>query len=245
MLKKILLIVAAVAVASCSSDKKETTPEKVEDTKKDTVDSQDNKNVSKTNMVIAGDLGEIDQAMVQKKFDEAKQTVQQCIIDGIGRDNFVGGSLNFTFRINLDGTVKKIDFQSTVGNRKIEKCIYDFAMKIKFVKPKGGEAKVDFPFSFESTMEIKKNWTLENLGRGGKKLFKSVIKCSDGTDNAPSKFKMVFYLLPDAEIGPMGISSDKKLVSDKFYNCVKKKLKKVKLPDPMGTVAKVILEVEP
>lgn len=241
----LILITAAALFTGCSGDKKKTTAEKkpeteVTDTKKD-----ETKKDNVSNMTISGDLGEIDQAMVQKKFDESKDEVQKCITDGIGSDTYVGGNMDFTFRINLDGTVKKLDFSSTVGHRGIEKCVYNFAHKLKFVKPKGGEGKVAYPFAFDPAREIKKTWNEDNLGKAWTTIRKAMMKCSDGTDNAPSTFTVVFYVLPDAEIGYSGVSSGKKLVSDKFYNCVKASLKKAKLPDPLGTVAKVTVSIQP
>ncbi|MGM0596312.1 MAG: AgmX/PglI C-terminal domain-containing protein [Myxococcota bacterium] len=247
---KILFFFILLSILSCSSEKeKTTTPE----TANQNVEKKNNKKTKKINeekrklseMTIEGDLGTIDKKAVQAKFNESSKVIKNCIYKGIGQNSFVGGNLNFIFRIDLNGKVKKLSLSSTVGNRKIEKCIYNFAKSIQFVKPKGGEAKVSFPYGFMASMEIKKRWGMEKVKPAFRKIKTSLLKCSDGTSQAPSNYQIVFYLLPDAELGPLGISTGEELVSDKFYKCVKTNLKKAKFPDPLGTVAKVTLDVSP
>ncbi|MDA3862488.1 MAG: AgmX/PglI C-terminal domain-containing protein [Deltaproteobacteria bacterium] len=243
---KILFSFILLSVLACSSEKeKTTTPEPANQNveKKKKKENEEKRKLSE--MTIEGDLGTIDHQAVQDKFNESSKVIKDCIYKGIGQDSFVGGNLDFVFRIDLNGKVKKLSLSSTVGNRKIEKCIYNFAKSIQFVKPKGGEAKVKFPYGFMASMEIKKKWGLEKIKQPFQKIKPSLLKCSDGTSQAPSDYQIVFYLLPDAQLGPMGISTGEELVSDKFYKCVKAKLKKAKFPDPLGTVAKVTLDVSP
>ena len=207
--------------------------------------TRNNESDKPVNIHIEGDLGTIDEAMVQKKFSESRDKVQQCVHKGLENNKYVGGGFYFTFRIALDGTVRTLDMKSTVGHRGIEECIYRFAKGLQFPKPEGGEAQVNFSWSFDPTMDVQHQWSANDLGSAFTKMRSKMIRCSDGSNAAPSEFQVVFFVLPDAELGPVGVSSGKELVSDKFYKCVHSAIKDAKLPDPLGAVARVQLSIAP
>ncbi|MBU1241247.1 hypothetical protein KJ865_16150, partial [Myxococcota bacterium] len=89
-MKTLFVLFVALALFACSdkktTPKKETTqPEKVK------VDEPNKPAPVKNTLTIEGDLGTIDQAMVQKKFETAKSTLDQCIYKGVGQDTWIGG----------------------------------------------------------------------------------------------------------------------------------------------------------
>jgi len=242
-MKHLAFLLSILWLASChSAAPKNTPPQKPAqpETKTETKPEQPPKN-----LVIEGDLGTIDEALVQRKFNESREQVNACIHKGIENHDYVGGAFYFTFRIAMDGSVKSLDMKSTVGHREIEACIYDFAKKLQFPKPEGGEAQVNFNWSFNPAMDVGHEWDASKLGSAYTKMRSKMIRCSDGSNEAPSEFQVIFFVLPDAELGPVGISSGKSLVSDKFYKCVVAAIKSVKLPDPMGNVARVTLDIAP
>jgi hypothetical protein len=240
-MKLFLILLALMTTLSCTEKKAPTTPEKAPDPVK-----TDPKEPEKTtHVVIEGDLGTIDEALVKKKFTESRDQVSACVHKGLENAEYVGGDFFFTFRIALDGTVKSLDMKSTVGHRGIETCIYGFAKGLQFPKPEGGEAQVNFSWSFNSTMDVQHQWGANNLGAAWSKLRPKLIRCADGTNEAPSEYQIVFFVLPDAELGPSGVSSGKTLPSDKFHKCVHSAIKGAKLPDPLGAVARVVLSIAP
>jgi len=234
-------LLVLMTLISCNGKKASTTPEKAPDP----VKHENSQPEKANNVVIEGDLGTIDEALVQKKFTESRDQVSACVHKGLEEAEYVGGDFFFTFRIALDGTVKSLDMKSTVGHRDIETCIYGFAKGLQFPKPEGGEAQVNFSWSFNSTMDVQHQWDANKLGPAFSKMRSKMIRCSDGTNEAPSEFQVVFFVLPDAELGPVGLSSGKTLPSDKFYKCVHSAIKGAKLPDPLGAVARVNLSIAP
>ncbi|MBU1242684.1 AgmX/PglI C-terminal domain-containing protein [Myxococcota bacterium] len=235
------ILLALLTLNSCTDKKTTSTPVKEPEPVKTEV--KDPEKINK--VVIEGDLGTIDEAMVQKKFAESRDQVSACVHKGLENAEYVGGDFFFTFRIALDGTVKTLDMKSTVGHRDIETCIYGFAKALQFPKPEGGEALVNFSWSFNSTMDVQHQWDANRLGNAYPKLRSKLIRCSDGTNEAPSEYQVIFFVLPDAELGPVGVSSGKTLPSDKFYKCVHSAIKGAKLPDPLGSVARVVLPIAP
>jgi hypothetical protein len=245
---KISVILLVVSLFACSKNK--TTPK---NSKNDNENEQESTKVVKEkpkkidNMTIEGDLGTIDRDLVNKKFEEAKNTIDECIYKGVGQSSWIGGNMNFMFRIDLNGRVKKLGFSSNTGSRLVDKCVYNFAKGLTFIKPKGGEAKVSYSYGFAETMEIKedKKWGEDEVTSSIKRVKSKMNSCSDGTDSAPGSYDLVFYVLPDGVLGAASITTGKELVSDKFYKCVIKKMKKAKFRDPLGTVAKVNLKFAP
>ena len=197
-MKRILLLIASMFLLSCRSQAPvNNRPEKpVQPEKKIEEKPQE----PPKNLVIEGDLGTIDEALVQRKFNESREQVNACIHKGIENSDYVGGSFYFTFRIALDGTVKSLDMKSTVGHREIEACIYDFAKKLQFPKPEGGEAQVNFNWSFNSATDVGHVWDAAKLGSAYTKMRSKMIRCSDGSNEAPSEFQVIFYVLPDAAV---------------------------------------------
>lgn len=240
-MKLIPILLALTLLSACTEKKAGTTPTKDPEPAK-TGPTEPDKN---PNVTIEGDLGTIDEAMVQKKFTESRDEVSACVHKGVENAEYVGGDFYFTFRIALDGTVKTLDMRSSVGHRDIETCIYNFAKGLQFPKPEGGEAQVSFSWSFNATMDVQHQWDAAKLGSAWTKLRPKLVRCSDGTNEAPSEYQVVFFVLPDAELGPVGVSSGKVLPSDKFFKCVRSALKDAKLPDPLGAVARVALTIAP
>ena len=242
-MKSIFLVIFSFCFLSCRSNTPVTTqPEHTVQTDKHV---QEKPKEAPTNLVIEGDLGTIDEALVQRKFNESREQVNACIHHGIENSDYVGGTLYFTFRIAMDGTVKNLDMKSTVGHREIEACMYAFAKQLQFPKPEGGEAQVNFTWSFDPATDVGHVWDASKLGSAYTKMRSKLIRCSDGSQEAPSEFQVIFYVLPDAELGPVGVSSGKSLVSDKFYKCVTAAIKSAKLPDPLGNVARVTIDIAP
>jgi hypothetical protein len=239
---RIFLVILLVLSFGCNKTEKNTNPKnKVKKTKVKKTPVKDNE-PGKT-MQIEGDLGTIDFNAVNKKFVEAKEKVDNCYYKGIENDKtYVGGKFDFLFRIDLQGKVKKLFMKTNIGNRYVEKCIYNFAKNLVFVKPKGGEAKVSFSWTFSPSMETL-YWDADKVSFS--KVKRKVVKCSDGTDDAPAEYKLVFYVIPGGELASLGISTGKGLVSKKFYKCVLKNVKKLKFPDPLGKVARVDINITP
>jgi hypothetical protein len=240
-MKLLPILLALTLFAACTEKKANTSPTKDPEPPKTDPKEPD----KATNVVIEGDLGTIDEALVRKKFAEAREEVSACVHKGVEDAEYVGGDFHFTFRIALDGTVKSLDMRSNVGHRDIETCIYQFAKGLQFPKPEGGEAQVSFSWSFNATMDVQHQWNQGNLGSAWSKLRSKLIRCSDGTVEAPSEYEVVFFVLPDAELGPVGVSSGKALPSDKFYKCVRNAIRDAKRPDPLGAVARVVLSIAP
>ncbi len=242
-MRKLVAILLLLTVA-CSGNKDGTTPKNTP-TQTDatpTQDATDNGSTDNGSMVIEGDLGEIDQQAVQKKFDDGQDDLMKCIMDGRGNLRYVGGDMSFVFRIALDGSVKWLKMRSTVGNRGVEKCIYDWASSLKFVKPKGGEAQVSYSWGFDPELTPKLRWGEDEVGGIIAKARRRLRRCSDGTPQAPASYHLVFYVIPGGEVTSLGISTGDLMVSDDFYRCVEKVIKKLHFPDTMGRVAKAELD---
>ena len=63
----------------------------------------------------------------------------------------LGGRILMAFRIRTDGSVLWVyPKESSVGDRETERCILDIAARIRFRRPRGGEAEFEYPLELDT-----------------------------------------------------------------------------------------------
>lgn len=101
---------------------------------------------------IAGLKGRLDPYDIKKGLEPHQEALFACFTDKVGRRKYLGGSVEFQFVVNPDGTVKSAHMlRSDLGNWTMEKCMLDVCQGMTFAKPQGrAEADFTVPLEFDA-----------------------------------------------------------------------------------------------
>ena len=95
--------------------------------------------------------GNISKGDVYKEINKHMGRIQLCYERELGKNPKLAGKINFEWTIKSNGRVSGVrEKSSTLGSAKASKCIKGVIGKMKFVKPKGGDVTIVFPFIFKS-----------------------------------------------------------------------------------------------
>jgi hypothetical protein len=100
-------------------------------------------------MQVRGLMGTIPERKVHAALDPRLGQMQRCFLRGAQRVEFIGGGMEFYFRVGGDGRVEWIvPRASSVGDRATERCLLDVVRTVRFPSPQGGDA-AEIAWSFE------------------------------------------------------------------------------------------------
>jgi hypothetical protein len=101
---------------------------------------------------ISGLRGTLSQEEVQRALEPRMPKFARCVAKRSGEVEWLSGSLEFSFLVAVDGSVKTVfPTRSNMGDRDTERCALDIARATKFPEPHGGEA--EFVWSFEVPLD--------------------------------------------------------------------------------------------
>ena len=163
-----------------------------------------------------------------------------CYAKKVGRRRWLGGHVLIHWDIKKDGTITAIKLmaESNLGAWAIEKCLLDVARSAAFDKPIGGDADFSLPLDF-SEKGTSLPWSEEQaLKAVGKQLAK--LDACDKHGSAHD-VNITMYVGPHGKAQSVGFSSDKTEINDKWAECAEKAALAWRLPDPKGTIAKLVV----
>lgn len=186
---------------------------------------------------ISGLMGTIDAAAVEKAFESKINQVRACRRDHLGGLSYVGGKVQFFFKIGVDGVPTKVVLEkSEVGHYPLEACIIKIAKSLTFVKPKGGTAEVRYAFELAAEGTEAKSWEASKVARTMRGKKRAIRACRVG--GKPGSFSVTFYVLPQGKAKTAGVASSEDLPAG-FAACVAKVVTATTWPDPLGEVVRV------
>jgi hypothetical protein len=95
--------------------------------------------------------GTLSRSDVYKTINKYIGSIQRCYERELMSDPSLGGKITFEWTVDTSGGVKGVrERSSSVGSRKVSSCIMRVIRRMKFPRPKGGEAEIAYPFVFES-----------------------------------------------------------------------------------------------
>ena len=188
---------------------------------------------------VEGLRGTIDTEAVEKRFAEQTSELAACRAP-YKRLAYVSGEVKLFFKIGLDGTPTTVVLESsTVGNHEAEACVVGVAKALRFPKPKGGVAEVRYAMGLGGGGMEPKEWASTKVSsKVGPKLT-TVLACRQG--GVPRRFTATWYVLPGGKVASVGVAAEADLPAG-FGACVVKAITAIRMPDPLGEVAKVAYE---
>jgi hypothetical protein len=101
---------------------------------------------------VSGLRGTLSQHEIQNALEPRMPKFSRCVQRRAGEVEWVAGSMEFQFRVALDGRVAQVyPSQSNMGDRETERCMLEVAQGTRFPPPHGGEA--EFSWSLEVPLD--------------------------------------------------------------------------------------------
>ena len=186
---------------------------------------------------ISGLMGTIDAEAVEKAFEAKMNDVRACRRNHLSGLGFVGGKVQYFFKIGMDGVpIKVVLEQSELGHHPLDACLTKIAKSLKFVKPKGGTAEVRYSFELAAERTEAKPWAASKIAKKMRAKKRAIKACRVG--GKPAKFSVTFHILPQGKAKTAGVASPEDL-PDGFAACVAKVVAGTTWPDPLGEVVRV------
>ena len=180
------------------------------------------------------DVSEI-QPVVEKRWGE----IEGCYAAGIGRNRFVGGKLELKFRVNRDGTVKRVQVaEGDLGAWQVEKCVLDVARAMTFARPKGGEAEFGFPIEFPGRGAV---GILDDAAAETQLApdLAELDECAEAAGGRPEQVRITVYVGAGGRVLAAGFATPaEEPFADEWADCAAEKALAWRLADPRGKVKK-------
>jgi hypothetical protein len=92
-------------------------------------------------MQVTGIMGTIPERKIRATLEPLLPNFARCFATGAQEVEFIGGHMEFYFRVGLDGRVEWVyPRASNIGHRATEQCLLRIAAAARFPGPKGGGA---------------------------------------------------------------------------------------------------------
>lgn len=232
--------VVALALAACggSPAPSETTP--VARTRDRASSSSERGADPASGPQITGLMGTIRQDQVVGAMEPRSPALLRCLAPRLSEVEFLGGEVELSFRIREDGSVLWVyPSRTTIGDRAAERCVVDVASRVRFPRPRGGEAEFSWRFAFDAPEDVRAPvaWDAARVGAaiasGGAGL---ASRC--GASGA----RVTAYVAPGGRVLSAGASvSDD--ASAAALDCVADAVRGWSMPDPGSYAAKVTFDL--
>lgn len=189
------------------------------------------------------ELGSIDEDKVRATFNKLSADggrFASCQASGLGRVEYLSGSVKFFLRIGEDGRAKYGYLEkSTLGDSETEKCLLDAAMSISWPQPDGGEAEVRYDglaFDPPGGVRMPTEWPSDKVAATIGKHMGDFDKCTGSAKGA--KFDVTAYVASGGKVESVGVATSTKDGAAQV-DCIVSAVKSIKMPSPGSYAAKV------
>jgi len=189
---------------------------------------------------IEGLMGTISEMAVSRALEPRMGRFAQCFAERYDALDMVGGRIQFSFRIKVDGSVNWVyPHASTIGDRETESCLLNVAQGTRFERPRGGEAEFSWPLAFDPPDDVRPpfGWDAERATDAIEEHRQNVVSaCGRGP------FLVTAYVRPGGEVLAAGASTTEQTAASNL-DCVTTAVSGWTLPDPGSYPAKVTFEI--
>jgi hypothetical protein len=189
-------------------------------------------------MEVSGLLGTIPDRHVHGALEPKLGAFQRCFARGAQQVEFIGGAIEFYFRVRADGTVEWVFARaSSLGHRATEQCLVEVAASARFPKPQGGDAaEVAWSFEIDPPEDVRPPvpWQASNLEPALGEQVGSLASCG----LAPGGLLVTAYVAPGGKLLAAGASATSREAAERI-DCALTAIAAWSLPDPGSYAAKV------
>jgi hypothetical protein len=185
---------------------------------------------------VGGDglLGTMDEAEIGRTLQPKLAEFSECF-NQHKRLGYVGGTLTLRYRVARDGSVKKLGYVSDLGVFAVERCVMAIAREVRFPRPKGGEAEIEYPAAFRPK-QPHQVWDGDRISADVHKRERQLKACA----GAPASYQLTFYIGAGGKTTSVGFSSPEPWGPgmEAFGECVVGKSAGWHFTDPLGEITK-------
>jgi len=187
---------------------------------------------------ISSEIGGLNEEKVNAAFESSLSGLERCLQQGASRVEFLGGSVSFFVKIDLEGKVDGAYLEkSTLGDRDTEKCMLGALRSRKWPKPVGGEhglARKSFDFDPPNDVRAPADYDQDHLGKGLDKISSKLASCK----NAKGSYEATMYVATDGSVLSASVTPPSE-DGEEAVDCLVSTLKSASFPSPGSWPAKV------
>lgn len=191
---------------------------------------------------VSSEIGGLDEDKVNQTFESSLSGLQRCLQQGASRVEFLGGSVSFFVKIDLEGKADGAYLEkSTLGDRDTEKCMLSALRAKKWPKPVGGEhglARKSFDFDPPNDVRAPAEYDHGHLSKGLEKIAGKLGSCKA----AKGKYEATVYVATDGSVLSAGVTPPNE-DGEGSVDCLVSTLKEASFPSPGSWPAKVTFEL--
>ncbi|MCA9582859.1 MAG: AgmX/PglI C-terminal domain-containing protein [Myxococcales bacterium] len=190
-------------------------------------------------LAVTGLMGTLDADEIRAGLDPRMGKFQRCFIRGYDDVDVLGGQIDMTFHVNLDGTVAWVfPIRSNVGHRGVEKCIVDVAKGARFPEPRGGEAEFSWPLAMDPPEDVRPAvpWNEDALGDARTEYDAAVRACG----RLRADVQVTLYIAPGGQVLQAGASTPDRDTESRL-DCIVEAARSMVFADPGSYPAKAVL----
>ena len=206
-------------------------------TKPPTSDSQGS-TTKGTELDVSAEIGALDEEKVTKVFTKSVNELQQCLSEGAGRVEFLGGSVEFYIKVNKNGRLSHAHLErSSLGDRTTEKCMLDIMRGKSWPPPVGGEvglARKSFDFDPPNDVRPPTPWESDRVAESIEAHSAELRACKA----SPGSFTVTMYIGTEGAPLSVGMSPPDE-AGEASVDCLVGVLKGARYPSPGSWPAKV------
>lgn len=194
---------------------------------------------SRTRITTSSELGGLNEAKVNEIFESSIRDLQRCLSRGANRVEFLGGAVSFFLEVDESGQVSHAHLeQSSLGDRKTEKCMLSALRAKSWPRPVGGKvghARKSFDFDPPNDVRPPTEWDGENVAQVLSEKAGDIERCKDGSHGT---FTATMYV--DTEGNPLAVGvTPPDAEGENAVDCLVDVLSEAQYPSPGSWPAKV------
>lgn len=233
----VALLSVAVVTSACGGE--EETEETVATEEETTSGHEETSSSSNESVAIEGLMGTISSDQVERAVEPRMGRFLRCFSQRYDTIEVLGGRIELAFRIRVDGSVLWVyPRASTIGDRETERCILDVASRIRFSRPRGGEAEFGYPLDLETPEDVRPplNWEADRVATAVEGNRGELADCGRGP------FRVTAYIAPGGRVVAAGASASAPEQVEQL-DCVANVVQRWEMPDPGSYPAKVSFDL--
>ncbi len=194
----------------------------------------------KPRLRVVSELGQIDEKATDALFRRLEGDIVACHRTGLRDVESLSGDVRVFVRIGRTGKARySYVEQSTLGDRKTEKCIVGLMMAADWPTPEDGEVELRKSFSVDAPSDAAtpQIWGDERLAAVTRQLGEA-SKCKRGE---AAQYGVTAYIVPHGDTGrakTVGVAAPDS-AADAKADCIAEAIKKITWPSPGGGIAKI------
>jgi len=200
--------------------------------------------VEEESMAVRGTTGSLSTGEVHGALEPRAQAFGMCFADHGRRLRTLGGRIQLAFHVDADGRVTRVRaVDSTIGHRRVERCILEVAAATRFPAPHGGEADFSWPLELDPPEHVRhpETWDPSRVTRVVRRLGPRLLRRC-GADEDEAGFQVTTYVSRSGRVLAAGVVALDEAEEDPL-DCLARQVRRWRMPRPQRHQAKVTFEI--